>query len=190
MRDRETDSWWSIMTSTSIGGALDGAELDELPLGEKTTWADWWRRHPDTVVLSVDGEQHRINNPYDSYFESDRTFRDLEISDDRLDPKTPVFSFWLDGQTYAAAHSTFEGGRLFELPGEAARRILLYRDLDAPLFASTQAWILAADSASSAAVTELIAAARSAGPTNQPLDGFDTFWYSWISVNPESALLQ
>ena len=27
MRDRETDSWWSIMTSTAIGGALQGAEL-------------------------------------------------------------------------------------------------------------------------------------------------------------------
>ena len=24
MRDRETDSWWSIMTSDAIGGELDG----------------------------------------------------------------------------------------------------------------------------------------------------------------------
>ena len=112
MRDRETDSWWSIMTSTAIGGALQGAERDELPIGEKTTWADWRRRHPNTLVLSVDGEEHHSNNPYDNYFASDRTFHDLEISDDRLEPKTPVFSFWLNGQTYAAAHSTFEGGRL------------------------------------------------------------------------------
>ena len=35
MRDRETDSWWSIMTSDAIGGQLDGADLEELPYGEK-----------------------------------------------------------------------------------------------------------------------------------------------------------
>ncbi len=61
MRDRETDSWWSIMTSSAIGGALQGTELDELPIGEKTTWADWRRRYPATLVLSVDGGQHKGN---------------------------------------------------------------------------------------------------------------------------------
>ena len=190
MRDRETDSWWSIMTSTAIGGALQGAELDELPIGEKTTWADWRRRHPNTLVLSVDGEEHHSNNPYDNYFASDRTFHDLEISDDRLEPKTPVFSFWLNGQTYAAAHSTFEGGRLFEIQGDTATRVLLYRDSGAPLLASTRAWAIAADHAAATSLEELIAAARGAGPSNQPLDGFDTFWYSWVSVHPESVLLQ
>jgi hypothetical protein len=37
LRDRETDSWWSIMTSDAIGGELDGTDLEELPFGEKTT---------------------------------------------------------------------------------------------------------------------------------------------------------
>ena len=46
MRDRETDSWWSIMTSNAIGGELEGAELVELPVGEKTTWGAWRARHP------------------------------------------------------------------------------------------------------------------------------------------------
>ena len=190
MRDRETDSWWSIMTSTAIGGALQGAELDELPIGEKTTWADWRRRHPDTLVLSVDGEEHHSNNPYDNYFASDRTFHDLEISDDRLEPKTPVFSFWLNGQTYAAAHSTFEGGRLFDLPGNATRKVLLYRDLGASIFASTRAWTLEADQASAVDLEQLVTAARGEGLSYPPVDGFDTFWYSWISVNSDSVLLR
>ena len=38
MRDRQTDSWWSIMTSKAIGGPLEGTALPELPVGEKTTW--------------------------------------------------------------------------------------------------------------------------------------------------------
>ena len=84
MRDRETDSWWSIMTSDSIGGPLDGADLEELPYSEKATWGEWKAKHPDTVILSVNGVEHELNNPYDNYLESEGTFRDLEISDKRL----------------------------------------------------------------------------------------------------------
>ncbi len=50
MRDRETDSWWSIMTSAAIGGELDGTDLVELPYGEKTTWGKWRKRYPDTAT--------------------------------------------------------------------------------------------------------------------------------------------
>ena len=74
MRDRETDSWWSIMTSDAIGGELDGTDLVELPRGEKVTWKDWRGRHPGTLVLSVEGEEHVENNPYDNYFTSESTF--------------------------------------------------------------------------------------------------------------------
>jgi hypothetical protein len=189
MRDRETDSWWSIMTSTAIGGELDGSELDELPVGEKTTWGDWKRRHPETSVLSVAGEEHRVNNPYDNYFDSDKTFRELEISDHRLAPKTPVFSFWLHGRTYAAAHSSFEGGRLFDVPDDSARKIFLYRDAGAPMFASTRAWSVDSDYAATTGLAKLVVAAKSGSVSGPPLDGFDTFWYSWISVNSNSALL-
>ena len=40
MRDRETDSWWSIMTGEAIGGELQGAPLDELTNWEKARWGD------------------------------------------------------------------------------------------------------------------------------------------------------
>ena len=46
MRDRETDSWWSIMTADAIGGDLRKTELVELPVGEKMQWKDWLARHP------------------------------------------------------------------------------------------------------------------------------------------------
>ena len=57
MRDQETDSWWSIMSGTAIGGEEKGTQLKELRLGEKTTWAQWVHRHPDTLVLSIDGKK-------------------------------------------------------------------------------------------------------------------------------------
>ena len=71
MRDRETDSWWSIMTSQAIGGDLEGADLVELPYSEKVTWAEWRARYPDSLVLSVEGRQHEPKNRYDNYFASD-----------------------------------------------------------------------------------------------------------------------
>lgn len=64
MRDRETDSWWSIVTSTAIGGPMAGARLVELPYGERTTWGDWVARHPTSLVLSHRRE-HEAPDPSD-----------------------------------------------------------------------------------------------------------------------------
>ncbi len=189
MRDRETDSWWSIMTSTAIDGDLAGAELDELPVSEKTTWGDWRKRHPETRVLSVEGSEHVDNNPYDNYFASEKTFRDLEIADERLAPKTPVFSFWLDGRTYAAPHDAVAGGRVFDLKDHPDRRVFLYRDRGASIFASTRAWLLDADTAAGD-VTALLATSERENFSGVPVDGFDTYWYSWVSINSDSLLLR
>ncbi len=138
MRDRETDSWWSIMTSDAIGGELDGVELVEFPRGEKVTWKDWRRRHPDTLVLSVDGEEHIENNPYDNYFDSEGTFRDLEIDDHRLAPKDSIYSFWRDDEPYAVPHTAFAGGKVLEVEGWGDQRLFLYRGKKAAIFESSR----------------------------------------------------
>ena len=75
MRDRETDSWWSMMSGMAIGGEMDGHPLVSLPAGEKILWGDWKSRHPDTRVLSVDGSEHDPRDPYEPYFESGEGFR-------------------------------------------------------------------------------------------------------------------
>ena len=190
MRDRETDSWWSIMRSSAIGGPLDGAELVELPHGEKTTWAEWRRRHPDTEVLSVGGKEHEPRNPYDGYFSSDETFRDLEISDLRLRPKSAIFAFWVDGQPHAAPHAAFAGGRIFSIDGQE-RQLALFRPADAPIFASTQAFWIDLETAAASSPAALLALIRKGpGPGIEPVSGIDTFWYNWIAVNESSALLE
>lgn len=189
MRDRETDSWWSIITSTAIGGDLEGAELDELPVGEKTTWKEWVARHPNTKVLSVRGQEHESQNPFDTYLASNRTFRDLRIDDDRLPAKTPIFGIWLDGKTLAATHDSVAGGKLFKVPGDPARKILLHRDVGASMFASTQAWLLDAEETEGKSTAELVAALTSDHGSGHPAEGIDTFWYSWVSINASSQLL-
>ena len=101
MRDRETDSWWSIMSSDAIGGELNGADLTELPVGVKTQWGDWVEQYPETLVLSVAGEEHTANNPYDNYLTGEGTFRGLEVDDQRLPPKAPIYSFHVAGHAVA-----------------------------------------------------------------------------------------
>jgi len=192
MRDRETDSWWSIMTSDAIGGELVGTDLVELPRGEKATWKDWRERHPDTLVLSVEGEEHVDNNPYDNYFASESTFRDLEIDDHRLEPKDPIYSFWWADEPYAVPHTAFAGGKVLEVEGWGDQRLFLYRGKKATIFESTQAWVVPATLADQAKqskdLLELLSSSDTGGA--ERLTGFDTFWYNWISVNEDTHLVQ
>lgn len=187
MRDRETDSWWSIMTSTAIGGDLKETRLKELPVGEKSTWKDWVSAHPDTLVLSIQGQEHTKNNPYDAYFQSADTFRGLVIEDTRLPPKESVFAFHLGDRAFAVAQESFEGGRLFVL--DTDRAVLLYRERGQSFFASSEAYLIEGASAA-ADESELLERARAGGVGTSLLSGFDTFWYSWVAVNEGSQLLE
>jgi uncharacterized protein DUF3179 len=83
-RDKETGSYWPIMTGVAAAGKMKGTPLQELPVGVKMPWRDWVREHPDTVVLSVDGVEHVENNPYDQYFASDSGFQESSAKDKRL----------------------------------------------------------------------------------------------------------
>lgn len=187
MRDRETDSWWSIMTSEAIGGELAGSEIPELAAaGEKTTWADWVERHPDSLVLSVDGIEHVENNPYDQYFTSEGTFRGAEVADDRLPPKEPVYTFERHKMPFAVPHDAIEGGAVFEV---GDRKAFFHRPEGAPVFASTDAWLLpeGADAAGDG-LLERLRAGELRGA--EPLGGFDTYWYTWVAQNEDTRLLQ
>ena len=161
MRDRETDSWWSIMTSDAIGGDLEGARLTVLPAGEKTTWKEWSQRHPDSLVLSVEGEEHVDNNPYDNYFSSDGTFRELEIEDDRLEPKAHIYSFWYGGEPWAVSHQLFKGGALLESDGFDGKRLLLYRSKKGPMYESSRAYLVDPEVASANKIKQLLRLAES-----------------------------
>jgi hypothetical protein len=189
MRDRETDSWWSIMTSDSIGGELEGADLEELPYGEKTTWGDWKRRYPDTLALSVDGTEHVENNPYDNYFTSDGTFRGLEVDDDRLPAKENIFSFWLLDQPFAATHRAIDGGKTYTVDGLESRVVFLHRVPGSSMFSSSTAYLVDQEVADELGGIALLEHIQDNPDVAERLNGFDTFWYSWVAINRESRLL-
>ncbi len=120
MQDKETDSYWSIMTGDSVAGTFRSTRLVELPLGVKAQWKDWVRDHPDTAVLSVDGREHIDTNPYDNYFGSDEGFRGSEARDTRLPTKQSIYAFLLAERKFAVPFSAFEGGGTFEAARHAS----------------------------------------------------------------------
>ena len=68
MQDKQTDTYWSIMSGKVEAGELGGTALVELPVGEKMSWAEWVAKHPDTLVLSVqqrtsDGQTVTLQDP-------------------------------------------------------------------------------------------------------------------------------
>ena len=128
-----------------------------------------------------------LSNPYDSYFTSEGTFRDLQIDDDRLPPKEDIFSFWLDGRAYAVTHRAAEGGKLYEVDG---RTLLFYREPGTSFYASSSAYILDTDQTNGRSAAELAARLAQGDMTGaERLNGFDTFWYSWVAINKDSQLL-
>ncbi len=67
--DRETGSLWSQIMSQAISGSLKGEKFHQIPITH-TTWADWSKRFPDSLVLSTTGtgfQRDYTHNPYSGY---------------------------------------------------------------------------------------------------------------------------
>ena len=198
MQDKETDTYWSIMTHEALAGELRGEHLEELPIGVKTQWKDWLAEHPATKVLSIGGKEHVESNPYESYFKSDETFRNVKVEDQRLAAKTPIYAFRHGGKAYAVSHAAFGGGATFEI---GAEKVFLFRPKKAEIFYSTLAfsspqgfekkkgdWL---DLATGARFDEKEGVFVGEGAEKvSRLGGFDTFWFNWSMNNPETELLR
>jgi len=66
--DHQTESLWSQIRSQAISGKLMGTEIRPI-VAAHTTWRDWLRRYPDSLVLSTDtgfGGSYR-SSPYIEY---------------------------------------------------------------------------------------------------------------------------
>lgn len=197
MRDKETGSYWPILTGEAASGKLKGTRLLELPVGVKVQWKDWLRAHPDTLVLSVAGAEHVENNPYDQYFASDSGYRETAAKDKRLPTKEPIWAFDLSGRRFAVPFRAFEDGGAFRAGEEW---IFLHRPKGAAVYFSTRAfasgtpfvrrdgtWFHESSGARFDAAQGNFVEGSSSDP--RPLRGFDTFWYMWSLTHPDTVVL-
>ena len=198
MQDRETSSYWSLMSGKSLAGEYEGTPVEELPTGEKVRWREWKAAHPDTLVLSVNGRQH-AGDAYASYWTDPDGFSGFTAEDDRLETKTPIYAFRSGDVSYAVELAKVSGGHSFDVDG---KQIFLYRKPNDPLFASTAAYMTSGAGFierdgiwvhvdPGATFDDASGEFTGAAPGEiERLPGFDTFWYNWSLTNPDTELLE
>ena len=97
--DRETESLWSQLLSKAVTGKYKGTTLKMLPVLH-TTWADWTRFHPSSLVLSENTGYWRSYNrdPYRGYDESGHLyFPVFNKAPKKYHPKERVLGLVVDG---------------------------------------------------------------------------------------------
>ena len=73
MYDHQSESLWSQVKHHAVTGPMTGTALTVLP-STLTTWAEWLKTHPQTVVLSLQTGYARdySRDPYEDYYRSRR----------------------------------------------------------------------------------------------------------------------
>jgi hypothetical protein len=105
MYDRPTNSLWNNLTGEPVSGRLaeSGIQLERLPL-VVTTWGEWKKEHPDTLVLDPSNtgfDRPYEESPYASYFASPDTMFPVWLRNDRLQTKEIVYALIVNGQPKA-----------------------------------------------------------------------------------------
>ncbi|NNE15187.1 MAG: DUF3179 domain-containing protein, partial [Saprospiraceae bacterium] len=95
MYDKATQSLWSTIEGKPVMGPLTdkGIELDVLPI-ETTTWGEWQKKHPNTLVLSLEtgyDRNYAEGEAYKNYYATDALMFPTPKIDMRLNNKARVF---------------------------------------------------------------------------------------------------
>lgn len=127
--DRQTQSLWSQLGVQAISGPFKGQRLEPLPLSH-TTWAEWWRRHPETLILSAATgfDRDYSSDPYADYARSSRPMFPVSQESSLYPPKEWILGVELNGQVKAYAFS-----ELANTPGDitdtvAGERLTVHYD--------------------------------------------------------------
>ena len=166
--DRATDSLWSQILGQAVTGPLKGRRLMPLPMAH-TSWADWRRRHPDTVVLSTDTGHARdyARDPYAGYEQVQRLMFDVQHRDERFGPKEWVLGVVIDGRAKAYPFSVLDSavGADGEMRDRVAGRSLRIR------FDREHRSAMAFDA------------------DGTPLPSVMAYWFAWVAFHPRTEVL-
>ena len=96
--DYRTGSLWSQLLSKAISGPLKGAEIPAIPTAH-TTWRDWRKRHPETLVLSTDTgfRMDYRRSPYGEYQSKGRLMFPVGQRNKAYRNKEPVLGVKIGG---------------------------------------------------------------------------------------------
>lgn len=164
MYDRESDSLWSQILGQAVTGAARGTELRTVPV-RHTTWAEWRRRHPATLVLAeprFTGRNYNVN-PYVGYAESARIWAPVAHRDRRYPAKAVVVGAVVNGEARAWPFTELPAEGRVITDSVGGQRVRLEYD-----HAAQAASLLDED--------------------GQEIPSFTAFWFAWVAFHPNTSV--
>ncbi|GJL56788.1 MAG: hypothetical protein NPIRA02_39200 [Nitrospirales bacterium] len=162
MYDHKTESLWSQISMEAIAGPMTGAKLTHIFL-EHTTWGEWKKAHPTTLVLSTKTGVLRDyqRDPYLGYAQRADLMFPVKPIDSRFPPKA-----WVLGLTVGG---TFKAYPFSEL-----------KKVKSPLHDQIHGQDL------HITFNEKAQSASAFDAHGHPLPTVMAFWFAWYAFHPET----
>ncbi|MBI4390033.1 MAG: DUF3179 domain-containing protein [Nitrospinae bacterium] len=102
MYDRQTESLWSQIMGQAVTGPMSGVKLKLLP-SSQTTWPEWKKRNPGSLVLSVQTGHRRdyFRDPYENYEQNRDLMFHVRAQNPAYHPKEKVIGVEIAGSAKA-----------------------------------------------------------------------------------------
>ncbi|MEA1785171.1 DUF3179 domain-containing protein [Arenibacter sp. GZD96] len=163
--DRETESLWSQLESKAVSGPMLGSPLHFLNTAN-TTWKNWKKQHPETLVLSDQTGFFRdyTKDPYPGYDTSSSIYFSVSHSDTRFHPKEMVLGLEIEGHFKAYPFSELEKNRETIIEDSFQGKVLR---------------IIYNNEAKSAEIFD---------SANNTIPAVTNFWFAWYTFHPNTEV--
>ena len=202
MFDEGTNSLWNTIWGTPSVGPLvgKGIELERLSI-VTSTWGEWKKRHPDTLVLSLDTGHNRDyseGNAYRSYFATDEIMFSVPKLDKRLKNKDEVLALIIDGKPQAFSSDFLRKNPIYHI-SSAKLPLVVFTDASGAhrVYHSEDVRFNSSDLVSSATdssgqkwtITESELTTAD-GKALKRYPSHNAFWFGWYAANPKTTLVK
>ncbi len=205
MYDHATKSLWSTFGGTPVVGPLAGKGIELKVLHVvTTTWKEWRKRHPQTLVLSLDTGHRRDYSEgaaYREYFATDRLMFGVPKLDARLPNKAEVLALRFPAapdESLAIAADFLKANRVhhdrlgrqeFVVLTDASGANRVYES-GGVRFESWDGEAAARDSSGRNWKVGEDALGGPGGRTLKRLPAHRSFWFGWYAAYPDTRLVK
>lgn len=203
MYDQQTKSLWHHMRGEPVVGPLadSGIRLRPRPV-VTTSWREWVRQHPRTVVLDIDTghvRDYTPGRPYGPYYASPETMFPVFPRSARLATKDVVFVLRLDPDRKAYPLGAFDrepvvndavGPTPVVLVGRSATRTVRAYERGALRFRAGPGpdELVAEGTGERWRIEEEALVSAPAGQRLARLAGHLAFWFGWFAFHPDTPV--
>ena len=164
MYDHQTESLWSQIAMECVAGPRTGEKLDPLYL-EHTSWGEWEKTHPQTLVLSTQTGYTRAydRDPYTGYAENG----DLMFPISHVDSRYPTKE-WVLGVEVQGVFKAYSFSELTEAPE------LIHDSVNGELI------LIQFNRAASSA--------KALSSEGTPIPSLMAYWFAWSAFHPDTLV--